>query len=60
MRGSGGAPRSRDTRELRQEFAENGLVAWRVRWSAEAHLNRHFELLKETAHRKFGSVPWRT
>jgi glycosyltransferase involved in cell wall biosynthesis len=46
--------------ELRREFAENALAAWRERWSAEAHLNRYFELLEETAHRKFGSVPWRT
>ena len=46
--------------ELRGEFAENGLAAWRERWSAEAHLNRYFELLEETAQRKFGSVPWRT
>ena len=46
--------------ELRREFAENALAAWRERWSAEAHLNRYFEILEETAHRKFGPVPWRT
>jgi glycosyltransferase involved in cell wall biosynthesis len=46
--------------ELRREFAENALAAWRERWNVEVHLNRYFELLEETARRKFGSVPWRT
>jgi hypothetical protein len=42
------------------ELAQNALAAWRKRWSAQAHLNRYFELLEETAHRMFGAVPWRT
>jgi hypothetical protein len=27
-------------------------------WSKEAHLQRYFALLDETALRKFGKVPW--
>jgi len=46
--------------ELRREFAENALAAWRGRWTVETHLNRYFELLEETAQQKFGLVPWQT
>jgi glycosyltransferase involved in cell wall biosynthesis len=43
---------------LRRELGENALAAWRLRWSPDAQLDRYFELLEETARRKFGAVPW--
>jgi len=45
---------------LRRELGENALAAWRLRWSPDVHLDRYFELLEETARRKFGSAPWPT
>jgi glycosyltransferase involved in cell wall biosynthesis len=43
---------------LRTELGANG---WRMvsgPWSRQAHLERYFALLRETALRKFGAVPW--
>ncbi len=43
---------------LRAELGERGYRAYRERWTLEAHLSRYFHLLRQTARRKFGCVPW--
>jgi glycosyltransferase involved in cell wall biosynthesis len=43
---------------LRSELGENGYQAFLLRWSREAHLERYFGVLDETARRKFGYSPW--
>lgn len=43
---------------LRAELGEKGYRAVVRTWSTEAHLSRYFDLLRNAAYRKFGSVPW--
>jgi glycosyltransferase involved in cell wall biosynthesis len=43
---------------LRREMGETGHQAYLDRWSEEAHLKMYFQLLKETAMRKWEDVPW--
>ncbi len=43
---------------LRAELGEQGYRSFLRRWSREAHMELYFELLRETAIRKRGSVPW--
>jgi glycosyltransferase involved in cell wall biosynthesis len=44
--------------ELRAELGENGYRAVVEKWSKEAHLRAYFDLLRQVAIRKLGSVPW--
>jgi glycosyltransferase involved in cell wall biosynthesis len=44
--------------QLRQELGQRGYRAYQEKWTETAHLNGYFELLEETAIRKFGAVPW--
>ncbi len=43
---------------LRQQMGDRGYKAYQERWSEEVHLQSYFQLLEETAIRKFGTVPW--
>ena len=43
---------------LRNELGQNGYDAFRKYWSLDAHLKTYFSVLRETAERKFGFVPW--
>jgi len=43
---------------LRAELGERGYQAFRRHWSREAHLNRYFEIIEQTAVEKFGALPW--
>ena len=43
---------------LRRELGEKAYQAFLIHWSKEAHLKLYFELLRETAVRKFGHAPW--
>ncbi len=45
-------------RRLREDLGHRGHRMVRGAWSKEAHLQRYFALLRETALRKFGTVPW--
>jgi glycosyltransferase involved in cell wall biosynthesis len=42
----------------RMELGELGYQAFIRWWSKEAHLKLYFDLLRETAFKKFGFVPW--
>jgi len=44
--------------ELRENLAEKGYRAFTNRWTTEAHLERYTALVRDTALRKFGRVPW--
>jgi glycosyltransferase involved in cell wall biosynthesis len=44
--------------ELRTELGENGYSAFVKDWTREAHLEMYFDFLRNTARKKFGSVPW--
>ena len=44
--------------ELRTELGEKGYQAFTRCWSKEVHLEMYFELLRQTAIRKFGHLPW--
>ena len=43
---------------LRHELGENGYQAFLAHWSKDAHIKLYFDLLRATAIRKFGVVPW--
>ena len=43
---------------LREELGEKGYVAFIKSWTKEAHMKYYFDLLREIALEKFGSVPW--
>jgi glycosyltransferase involved in cell wall biosynthesis len=43
---------------LRTELGKNGFEMVTNRWSKAAHLKSYFELIRESAQRKFGRVPW--
>jgi glycosyltransferase involved in cell wall biosynthesis len=43
---------------LRAELGERGYQAFRRNWTCEAHLKGYFEIIEETAVRKFGALPW--
>ena len=44
--------------ELRGELGERGYRTFLAKWTRDAHLDRYFEILRATAQRKFGCVPW--
>ena len=44
---------------LRREMGERGYRAYQEKWTETAHLANYFQLLEETAIRKFGTVPWK-
>ena len=44
--------------ELREELGEMGYAAFIKNWTKEAHMKYYFDLLREVAVEKFGSVPW--
>lgn len=46
------------TPALRAELGERGYQAFLKYWSREAHLDLYFDFIRQTATRKFGSVPW--
>jgi glycosyltransferase involved in cell wall biosynthesis len=43
---------------LGAKLGESGYQAFLKLWSREAHLKLYFDLLEQTAYRKFGGVPW--
>ena len=43
---------------LRARLGENGYRRFVQEWSREAHLARYFDILRETAIKKLGRVPW--
>jgi glycosyltransferase involved in cell wall biosynthesis len=43
-----------------RDFGENGYRAFLRLWSREAHLQRYFDLLRQSATEKLGHVPWET
>jgi hypothetical protein len=43
---------------LCHELGENGYQAFLAHWSKDAHFKLYFDLLRATAIRKFGVVPW--
>lgn len=45
-------------RNLRRQLGNNAYETWELQWSEQAHLRRYFNILTETAQRKYGSVPW--
>ncbi len=44
--------------ELRDELSRRGYEGFLAHWTREAHLQRYFELIENTATRNFGAVPW--
>jgi len=50
--------RLRTNPELRGELGERGYRTFLAKWTRDAHLDRYFEILRATAQRKFGCVPW--
>jgi glycosyltransferase involved in cell wall biosynthesis len=44
--------------ELRSRLGDNARRAWEQRYTEEIHLSAYFDILAETARRKFGRVPW--
>jgi glycosyltransferase involved in cell wall biosynthesis len=43
---------------LRREKGQLGYRTWGERWSEEAHVGAYFQVLEDTARRKFGNIPW--
>jgi glycosyltransferase involved in cell wall biosynthesis len=43
---------------IRAELGERGYLAFVENWSREAHLNRYFDVLRQSALDRFGEVPW--
>lgn len=43
---------------LRNELGEKGYSTFLKKWTKSAHLELYFDLLRQTAKRKFGFVPW--
>jgi hypothetical protein len=43
---------------LRNSFGQAGYDAFTCWWTREAHLDLYFDLLRQTAAEKFGSVDW--
>jgi glycosyltransferase involved in cell wall biosynthesis len=43
---------------LRRQLGNNAYETWELQWSEQAHLRRYFNMLTETAQRKYGLVPW--
>ena len=54
MRRLAGDPR------LRDELGSRGYDAFLAKWTREAHLEQYFDLITQTALRKFGDIPWST
>ncbi len=44
--------------QLRDELGENGYRAFVKLWSREEHFRLYFDLLRKTATKKFGCIPW--
>ena len=51
--------RLRTDEELRRTMGARGFNKYLERWSEDAHLRAYFQLLEETAQKKFGHVPWK-
>lgn len=47
-----------ESSSLRAEYGESGYRAFIRLWTRESHLKQYMELLRETAMKKFGCVPW--
>jgi glycosyltransferase involved in cell wall biosynthesis len=43
---------------LRREMGDRGYRAYQEKWTETVHLDSYFQILEETAVRKFGAVPW--
>jgi len=43
---------------LRREMGDRGYWAYQEKWTETVHLENYFQVLEETAVRKFGAVPW--
>jgi glycosyltransferase involved in cell wall biosynthesis len=43
---------------LRATMGERGFATYHRRWNEEAHLEMYFALLRETAQKKLGQIPW--
>lgn len=43
---------------LRREMGERGYALYQQKWTESSHLADYFQVLKETAIRKLGAVPW--
>jgi len=50
--------RMRKDPELRRHCGENAYRKWSEQWSEGAHLRLYFNILNETARRKYGYIPW--
>ena len=50
--------RLRTDLQLRREMGEQGHQTYLERWTQEAHLGMYFQVLEQTARRKFGHLPW--
>ena len=44
--------------ELRNRLGDNARRMWEQRYTEEVHLRAYFDILAETARRKFGRVLW--
>jgi glycosyltransferase involved in cell wall biosynthesis len=44
---------------LRREMGDRGYRAYQEKWTETVHLDSYFQVLEETAVRKFGTVPWK-
>jgi len=43
---------------LRRKMGQQGYRTYQEKWSEKAHLDLYFQVLEETAVRKFGTIPW--
>jgi len=50
--------RIRNDGKLRAEMGERGYQTYLRRWNEDAHLEMYMKLVRETAQRKLGRVPW--
>lgn len=50
--------RLRTDSALRAEMGERGYRKYMERWTEEAHLEMYFDVLNQTAQKKFGKIPW--
>jgi glycosyltransferase involved in cell wall biosynthesis len=50
--------RLRTDAALRRAMGERGYRTYMSRWNEEAHLEMYFQVIEQTAQKKFGRVPW--
>jgi glycosyltransferase involved in cell wall biosynthesis len=50
--------RLQENGKLRRQLGANAYRKWEQQWSEHAHLRLYFDILNETAQRKYGRVPW--